>query len=495
MAETRVLSIEDLPVGRKKAVKVGETEILVIRLEGGLVALQAKCPHAGAPLEDGAVCNGRLVCPWHLGTFALPSGELLEPPPMESLKMYPVRLDGTDVLVDTDPLPRKPLAKQTTDRPVFAVIGAGAAGAMAVTTLRQGGFGGRIVWVDPVSEEPVDRTQLSKDALAGKMPMNEIALNTSFDLERLTMSVTGLNAAKQEVQLSNGALMKFDKALVVTGGKPKRLEIPGSELAHTIRHPEDVVRIHKASEGARNAVIIGTSFIGLEAASALLDYGLQVTVIGQEKLPFAKQFGEQVARSIMALHDSNGTKFRLGVEIVRITKESVTVREGSAEEELPADLVIMGVGVSPELGFTHDLPAATNGGGIKTDTSLRATQAVWVAGDIANMNGTRIEHWRVAQQHGRIAALGMMGQNATYEGVPFFWTYHFGKTLNYLGHAERWDETFIKGDIDELKFMVFYIRGGRVTAVLSCEYESQTAALAELMRGKLTLKEALSAVD
>jgi apoptosis-inducing factor 3 len=289
--------------------------------------------------------------------------------------------------------------------------------------------------------------------------------------------------------------MKFDKALVVTGGKPKRLEIPGSELAHTIRHPEDVVRIHKASEGARNAVIIGTSFIGLEAASALLDYGLQVTVIGQEKLPFAKQFGEQVARSIMALHDSNGTKFRLGVEIVRITKESVTVREGSAEEELPADLVIMGVGVSPELGFTHDLPAATNGGGIKTDTSLRATQAVWVAGDIANMNGTRIEHWRVAQQHGRIAALGMMGQNATYEGVPFFWTYHFGKTLNYLGHAERWDETFIKGDIDELKFMVFYIRGGRVTAVLSCEYESQTAALAELMRGKLTLKEALSAVD
>src|SRR5262249_33023660 len=104
------------------------------------------------------------------------------------------------------------------------------------------------------------------------------------------------------------------------------------------------------------------------------------------------------------------------------------------------------------------------------------------------------EHWRVAEQHGRIAALGMMGQNAVYEGVPFFWTYHFGKSLDYLGHAEEWDDTFVKGSLDELKCMVFYLKGGRVTAVLTCEHDSQTAALAELMRGKPTLEEALKRV-
>jgi hypothetical protein len=154
----------------------------------------------------------------------------------------------------------------------------------------------------------------------------------------------------------------------------------------------------------------------------------------------------------------------------------------------------MGVGVSPELGFTHDLPIATNGGGIRTDSSLSAAKAVWVAGDIANINGTRIEHWRVAEQHGRIAALGMLGQNAAYEGVPFFWTYHFGKSLDYLGHAREWDDTFVKGSIDELKCMVFYLKDGRVAAVLTCEHDSQTAALAELMRGKPTLEEALRRV-
>jgi apoptosis-inducing factor 3 len=152
------------------------------------------------------------------------------------------------------------------------------------------------------------------------------------------------------------------------------------------------------------------------------------------------------------------------------------------------------VGVSPDLDFEHDLSVDEENGGIKTDASLSAADSVWVAGDIASVNGLRIEHWRVAQQHGRVAALAMTGTDSRYEGVPYFWTYHFGKRLGYLGHAEKWDQMFVQGDINSFKFLVFYVNGGFVESVLNCEFESQMAALAELMRGKPTLDEALHAI-
>jgi NADPH-dependent 2,4-dienoyl-CoA reductase/sulfur reductase-like enzyme len=157
-------------------------------------------------------------------------------------------------------------------------------------------------------------------------------------------------------------------------------------------------------------------------------------------------------------------------------------------------MVIMGVGVSPDLEFEHDLPVSEEGG-IKTDNSLRAAEHVWVAGDIANVEGTRIEHWRVAQQHGRIAALGMLGQTSNYQGGPYFWTYHFGKRLGYLGHASEWDDTFVKGSLESLEFLVLYLKSLRVVAVLNCGCESLMAAVAEPMRGNLTLKDVLGVID
>ena len=201
--------------------------------------------------------------------------------------------------------------------------------------------------------------------------------------------------------------------------------------------------------------------------------GLKVTVVGREKLPFEKQFGKDVALALKKLHEDNGTRFELGVEITQISPEGVT---------------ILGVGVSPELGFESDLS-------LETDISLRVAENVWIAGDIAKVNSSRIEHWRVAQQYGRIAALGMLGKNAKYEGVPFFWTYHFGKRLGYLGHAEDWDQTFLLGDMENLNFLLFYVREGHVKSVLNCGFESQTAALAELMRHPITLDDALRAID
>ncbi len=505
MAQVRVLNVTELSPDGKKTVKAGETEILLIRLQsgphGGLIGVQAKCPHAGAPLEKGALCNGRLVCPWHMGTFALPGGELLEPPPMEPLKTYAVEVRDEEIYVDPEPLPAvaRSIAR-TTEHPVILLAGVGAAGAMAAATLRQSGFAGRIVAVDPIADEPVDRTQLSKQALAGKMPLEKVSMDLLGDLavERVQASLASLNAADGVARLSTGESIRFDSALLATGGTPKRLTVPGAELAYTIRHTDDVRKILAAADGKQTAVVVGTSFIGLEAASALTQKGLQVTVVGREELPFAKQFGEEVARAVKALHQANGTSFRLGVEIVSITPAGVTVRTDGKQEVVPGELVVMGVGVEPELGFEHDLPLAEQGGGIRADDSLHAAGRVWVAGDIANVDGTRIEHWRLAEQHGRVAALAMLATDddtqVRYEGVPFFWTFHHGKRLGYLGHAKGWDEIVTEGDVQGLDFVAFYVKAGQVQAVLSCGRDTQTSLLAERMREKPTLEQARAAI-
>jgi NADPH-dependent 2,4-dienoyl-CoA reductase/sulfur reductase-like enzyme/nitrite reductase/ring-hydroxylating ferredoxin subunit len=500
MSQVKALETNELPLGAKRVVKSGKTEILLIHCDAGIVAVQSKCPHAGGPLEEGAVCNGRLVCPWHMGTFALPGGELLEPPPMEPLKTYPVHVHDGHIFVDGEPkavdsAPPEPVG----DSELFLIVGAGAAGAMAAATLREKHFAGRIVVVDPVKEEPVDRMQLSKDALAGKLPLDQIALDVFSHpkIDRIHASVKEFSATQRKAVLSNGATMRFDRALIATGGTPKRLDIPGAELAFTIRHPQDVKRIHESLEGKREVVILGGSFIALEAASALVEKGHKVTVAAKEPLPFAKQFGDRAAAALKKLHESNGTTFRLGIEILAITARGIEIRNGSTSETLPADAVIAGVGVTPALDFTHDLPVS-NKGGIRVDDSLRAAENVWVAGDIAAIKNSRIEHWRVAQQHGRVAALAMMGSEARYEGVPFFWTYHFGKRIDYLGGAENWDEIVFDGDPEEMKFIAFYLKRGRgertVEAILSCERESETAMLAEMTRSPITLAQAQKAI-
>ena len=492
MPEVRLPGAATLKSGDKKVVKAGETEILLIQLADTLVAVQSKCPHAGAPLEQGAICNNRLVCPWHMGTFALPTGDLLEPPPLKGLDTYSVRVEDQDIIVNTDPktydLPKE---REASNARTFLLIGAGAASTAAAITLRNEGFAGHIVVVDPVADEPLDRTQLSKQALAGKMPLDKIRLEPLEILgaERISASVIRLSTDPGTADLSDGTKISFDRALIATGGVPKRLEVPGAELAFTIRHSTDVQAILEKSDAGKHAVVIGTSFIGLEAASALTQKGLKVTVIGQtQALPFAEKFGDRVAKTIVGLHEKNGVTFRLHTETLSISEQSVTLRpDGQPQEQLAADLALFGVGVAPTLNFEHSLPLTEKSGGVVTDSTLRVVDGVFVAGDIANVDGTRIEHWRLAEQHGMLAARNMLGFNERYAGVPFFWTFHFGKRFGYLGHADEWDEIVYDGDVEALTFLAFYVRDGKVAAVLSCGRDHDTASLAEPMRESLTV--------
>jgi NADPH-dependent 2,4-dienoyl-CoA reductase/sulfur reductase-like enzyme len=171
---------------------------------------------------------------------------------------------------------------------------------------------------------------------------------------------------------------------------------------------------------------------------------------------------------------------------VSISARNVTAAKDGKKKSIPADFILMGVGIAPNLQFEHDLPIAEDGG-IRVDQSLRAANRVWVAGDIATVRGRRIEHWRLAQQHGMVAARQMMGSRDGFRGVPFFWTFHFGKRLNYLGHADEWDEVVYRGNVKKLDFLAFYVKDGRVLAILSCGKEQETAMLSEMMRNHLTI--------
>ena len=216
MPEVRLTGAATLKPGEKKVVKAGETEILLIQLADTLVAVQPKCPHAGAPLEQGAICNNRLVCPWHMGTFALPTGDLLEPPPLKGLDTYAVRVESQDIFINTDSKTHDlPKEKEASNSRTFLLIGAGAASTAAAITLRDEGFAGHIVVVDPVADEPLDRTQLSKQALAGKMPLDQTRLEPLelLGAERITASVTRLKHRSRHRPISATTLRSASIAL------------------------------------------------------------------------------------------------------------------------------------------------------------------------------------------------------------------------------------------------------------------------------------------
>jgi NADPH-dependent 2,4-dienoyl-CoA reductase/sulfur reductase-like enzyme len=429
-----------------------------------------------------------------MGTFALPGGELVQPPPMEKLKTYEVREDEGRVFIDLEPRKEKPTEKRKGraygEGRKLLLIGGGTASAMAAITLRDEGYRGEITVVDPARDEPVDRTRLSKDAMMSSIPLEKVRIDQSgkLKLTRVTERVVALSSARREVRLSDGRTIRFDAALVATGGKPKRLKVPGGDEVFVLRHTEDLRKVRSAAVKGNSAVILGTSFIGMEVASALTQRGVKVVVVGESRVPFEKQFGAPIAKAILSLHEKHGVGFVLGAKVVAVSPHGVTIEERRGYREIQGDLVVQGVGVSPELGFSHDLPLAKDGS-VATDRTLRAARQVWVAGDVANIDGTRIEHWRVAEQHGMFAARKMLGADAKFDGVPFFWTAQFDKQISYLGHADSWDEIVYDGSVPRFEFLALFVKSGHVVAVASCGRDSETALIAELMHDRLTVSQ------
>ena len=506
--EQRVASLSELaPAPSMRPFEIGGVKGLLVRLPEGLYAVSGLCPHAQAPLHEGALCGHRLVCPWHQSVFEVTSGALLEPPALDGLERFSVRADGDDIFVTVPkPSPRRPVYAPKSPRTVL-ILGAGAAGQVAAETLRHEGFDGRIVLVGPEPEAPYDRTNLSKHFLSGKARREDLPLRREpgfFDrigVERKIDTVSRLDAPEKTATLASGETLAYDAAILATGGNPGTLDVPGSDHPRVcvLRSVADAQRIIALAPGkGARAVAVGSSFIGMEAVSSLAQRGVEVTVLSPDDIPFEKQLGGEVGASIRRLHEQNGVRFLPGAKIARFEDTSgelkIVLTDGS---RLAAEVAIVGVGVRPATDFVIGVERG-HGGGIVVDGTLYAGHDLYAAGDIASFPSlpgagagerVRIEHWRVAQQHGALAA-----QNIARSGtlrnlhdtgfVPFFWTYHFEQRMNHVGSAQKWDEIVFDGDPEAPPFIAYYLRDGHTVAAVGTHRDADLAAMHELLRLK-----------
>lgn len=499
MDEYAVANVTDLSDGQMKEVTAGETKILLACLAGQFYGLGAECPHWGAPLAEGLLCGDRLLCPWHKSCFRVTDGALLEPPALDGLPRYSVRTADGQILVtvpEPGPRPPKPSTRlNPANKRRFVILGAGAAGVAAAETLRFAGYDGQIDLISREGEAPYDRPNLSKAFLSGKSKREELGLRPDgfyeeLQINRVVRPVKEVDVNRQEISFDDGPPLTFDALLLATGGEPRTLDVPGANLKNVflLRTEADAERILAASPSGSRAVLVGASFIALEVASCFANRKLPVTIIAREEVPFFKQFGAEVGRAFQRLHESNGIEFRTRSQVQRFegagAVQEVVLTSG---ERLNATIVVIGIGVRPSTGFIKGLKIREDGG-IVVDQYLRAAPNVYAAGDIAvfperrSKRQVRIEHWRVAEQHGRVAAANMAGRNEPYEGIPYFWTEQLGTAFEYVGYAPNWDEIILQGDVNKPEFLAFYIENNGMMAAAGSARDREIAALHELMR-------------
>lgn len=510
----KAIDVAALPVQGMQRVEIEGTPILLVNTGGQIRAFSGNCPHAGAPLDQGALCEGRIVCPWHKAGFSTADGRWLEPPALEGLSTYPVRVEGDAVFVELEPqharvVPVVPIAARADGAAArrFAIIGGGAAGAAAAATLLETGCDGEVTMFAAEPQAPYDRTCLSKFVPAGEMAPDDVppilpgSVESDARMRIEHVEVKRFDVQTKQVTLADGRLATFDAVLIACGSAATRPAVPGADLGriYTLRNVGDAAAILNALSSGDHAVILGDSFIGLETASALRKRGVEVTIVAPGGLPLQRALGARVGALFREWHEANGVVFR---------RAKASRFEGSHDVEavclddggtLHARAVIAGIGVRPATQFVHGIELDEDGG-VSVDDTMRATPDVYAVGDIArfplaNPGGTtpqriRIEHWRVAQQQARIAALNMLGHNARYEGVPFFWTEHYGKRVDYLGHADHWDDLVISGRPGDERFGILYSRLGRLQAALGCGYEREMALLSVRMREHLSIDSA-----
>lgn len=495
-----VIALEVLPSGKPVKKVINETEMILLRDGDHVSAFQAKCPHAGAPLNEGAVCDGKLICPWHKASFDSRSGRLNDPLALSDLQRYAVRILNGHVEVDVSAVAPRNELTEPGDGPVWVILGSGAAGSAAAWTLRNEGFNGRLILIDRDNKAPYDRTALTKFVPAGKMKISEVPqpLKPEFAhyAERRNDTVTHLDHRVKQLHFANGKPLTFDRLLIASGGQPVKPAFSGTDLSgvHVLRSLDQTASILQAVEETGRLVIIGNNFIGMELASALRSQDIEVEVIGRDALPFRKQFGEQIARYFRELHEQNGVRFVTG-DVAGLEGEAgqVTSVRLNSGKNIPASVVVLATGVTPVCGFIHDLPLQDDGS-LLTDEYLQVAPDIWAVGDCATyptaQGNQRIEHWRVAQQQGRTAAKNMLGQQQVFDRVPFFWTAQFGTRYEYLGRSNAWDEFKLIGSLQNKDFVALYGHKGRLEALASCGRYTLTAGMVEQMQHPMSMEEA-----
>ena len=477
---TQGVASDALADGQMLSGHVGEEGVLLARRGNEFFAVGAACTHYHGPLAEGLMVGETVRCPWHHACFSLRTGEALAAPALNPIDCWRTELRDGKVFVcervdakrDVQPVTTAAVPK------AVVIVGGGAAGFAAAEMLRRRHYAGSLVMLSDDDAPPVDRPNLSKDYLAGTAPEEWLELRGSdffheqgIDL-RLGTTVSSIDVGARTLALGDDSTLAFDRLLLATGAEPIRLQLPGIDLPHvfTLRTLRDCRRIIERATVARGAVVMGASFIGLEVAASLRARGVEVHVVAPDRRPMERVLGPQVGDFVRRLHEAHGVVFHLEDTATRIDERQVTLKQGGA---IDADLVVVGVGVRPRLALAEKARLAVDRGVLVDPYLETSAPGIFAAGDIARWpdprSGTaiRVEHWAVAQRQGQTAALNMLGGRQPFDVVPFFWSQHYDVPINYVGHAENWDEVVIDGDLDARDCALRYVRGGRLLAVAS----------------------------
>jgi len=469
--------------------------VLLARLDDGLHAVSGACTHYGGPLGEGLVVGDTVHCPWHHACFSLRTGQALKPPAFAALDTWRVEIEGDKVFVR-----EKQKTVKGTDAPAsdtrahpkaVVIIGGGAAGFSAATHLRDLGFEGTLTMLSADEDPPCDRPNLSKDYLAGSAPPEWIPLKSPkyyakrrINL-RLRCEVASIDTAAREVLTKDGERIGYDALLIATGAEPVRLPTPGFDRdnVHALRTLADARAIIAAVGSATSVALIGAGFIGMEAAGALRERGLEVHVIAREAVPLERVFGRAFGNGITQLHRDHGVHVHLEATATAFDGKRLTLDTG---EQVPADLVIVGVGVKPRTQLAEAAGLQVKDG-ILVDALLQTSVAgIHAAGDVARYpykgEQVRIEHWVHAQRMGRTAAANMLGAREAFDDVPFFWTHHHGQDFRYTGHAERFDEERVDGEVAQRDCTTRFYREGQLLAAATVGRDLECLQIEQALR-------------
>lgn len=462
---------DDLREARPVLGHVDGEPVLVVRSGGSVYAVGATCTHYSGPLAEGLVADGTVRCPWHHACFDLRTGVALRAPAFAPVACYAVEsIDGRVRVTGRQP---DASAQATSNGPSsIVIVGAGAAAYAAADTFHRRGVGGRVTVVGAEETGPVDRPNLSKEYLAGKAPEEWIPLAMPADVAlRTGARVTDIDTRERVVRLGDGASVAWDALLIATGAEVVRLDVPGADLphVHTLRTFADSKAIVAGAKDAKRAVVVGAGFIGLEVAASLRERGLEVHVVAPVS-SLGKIMGPEVGAFVEGLHREHGVTLHIGDGVASISDASVRLASGP---DLPADLVVVGIGVRPATALAERAGLRVERG-IVVDERLQASvPGVYAAGDVARWpdprfgGPIRVEHWVVAERMGAAAARSILGAPSPFRDVPFFWSAHYDVTIAYVGHAERWDRIDVHGSLDARDATLAYREGAETRAVVT----------------------------
>ncbi|HEY8197362.1 MAG TPA: FAD-dependent oxidoreductase [Gemmatimonadales bacterium] len=480
----------DVPDGGMLAGHAGGKPVLLVRQGDEWFAIGAVCSHYSGPLPEGLVVGDTVRCPWHHACFSLRTGEALRPPALNDLSCWRVEQRAGKVHV-TGKGPKPKVGGRAAKRAgafpdSVVIVGAGAAGDAAAETLRREGYEGRVTLYDPDPDAPYDRPNLSKDYLAGTASEDWIPLHPpefyreqGIDIVH-DQRVAAIEPKAHRIRLGDGGTVEFGALLLATGAAPIRLPPDmerGNPRVRYLRSFADSKAIVAAASKAKRAVVLGASFIGLEVAASLRARELEVHVVAPEPRPLERVMGPELGDFIRRLHEEHGVQFHLGTKAIGIGEGGVTLDDGA---RLPADLVVAGIGVRPNLELAEAAGLSVDRGVLVDERLQTSAPGVYAAGDIVRWpdpytgEHIRVEHWVVAQRQGQAAARSILGESDRFRAVPFFWSQHYDVPINYVGHAEGWDSIEIDGSVAARNCAVRFVRGGRALAVATIYRDRQS---------------------